>query len=172
MPPHIMEDQIPFDDVYERYGDRIYHFCLLQVHDPGVAEDLAAQTFMAAFAAYDKRRPDPGIVGFWLFRIARNLVSDHRRREKRRERVYQIIGRQPQPHSGVEQLAEVNSQLAGILEVLAQMKERERRLIALRAGGGLTFGEIGEMLGLSEHAAMMATHRALDRFRALRGEAL
>jgi RNA polymerase sigma-70 factor, ECF subfamily len=160
----------PFEEVYERCRERVYHYCLLQTHDMPAAEDIAAQTFMAAYAAYDKRRPDPDTVHLWLFRIARNLAHDHRRKERRRNQLLQLLGRTPEPTDSVERVAETNADLDRVLAVLAKMKERDRRLIALRAAGDLSFREIGEIVDMPEASVTVATHRAYERFRRLNRE--
>ena len=160
----------PFEEVYQRCRERVYHYCLLQTHDISVAEDIAAQTFMAAYAAYEKRRPEPETVHLWLFRIARNLAHDHRRKERRRDQLHQLLGRTEERIDSVEGRAEINADLDRVLAVMAKMKERDRRLIALRAAGDLSFREIGEIVGMPEASVTVATHRAYERFRRLSQE--
>lgn len=53
-----------------------------------LAEELASETFLRAFAgrdSYDQQRPD---ARPWLFGIATNLVRKHARSEERRRRAY------------------------------------------------------------------------------------
>lgn len=162
-----MPEPLPFEEVYARFAERVYRFCRWQVQDPVLAEDIAAETFVAAYTAYGKSKPDPETVHLWLFRIARNLVTDHRRREKRRDRIMQILGRANSREDSVEHIAETNAELVRGLMVISKMKDRERRLIALRIGGGLSYRDIGETLGMAEDAARTATSRAIERFRRL-----
>ena len=160
-----------FEEVYQRCRAQVYRYCLLQTHDPALAEDIAAQTFMAAYRAYDRRRPDPDTVHLWLFRIARNLANDHHRKERRRRQLLQILGRRAEDRVGsIEGHAEINADLARVLAVMAKMKERDRRLIALRAAGDLSFREIGEIVGMPEASVTVATHRAYEKFRRLHQE--
>jgi RNA polymerase sigma-70 factor (ECF subfamily) len=159
-----------FEEIYKRCQTRVYHYCLLQTHDATLAEDIAAQTFMAAYRAYDKRRPEPETVHLWLFRIARNLTHDHHRKERRSKQLLQMLGRNDDRVGSIEASAEVNADLARVLAVMAKMKERDSRLIALRAAGDLSFREIGEIVGMSEASVTVATHRAYERFRRLNQE--
>jgi RNA polymerase sigma factor (sigma-70 family) len=46
-----------------------------------------------------------------------------------------------------------------------RLPKRQRTLVALRFGAGLSYREIGHQLGLSEAAALMAVRRALTRLR-------
>ena len=49
---------VPFDEVYRQLAGPVYRFCLSQVGEPAAAEDVAAQAFASAFAAYQRVRPD------------------------------------------------------------------------------------------------------------------
>jgi RNA polymerase sigma-70 factor (ECF subfamily) len=49
---------------------------------------------------------------------------------------------------------------------LQQLRRRERELIGLRVAADLSYRDIGAILGISEDAAKVATHRALTRLRA------
>jgi RNA polymerase sigma-70 factor (ECF subfamily) len=158
---------LPFEEVYTRYAERVFRFCLWQVQDPALAEDMAAEAFISAYAAYQKRQPEPDGVRLWLFRIARNQVIDHRRRERRLDRIMQRLGRADTRVESIEHIAETHVELAQMLKVLARMKNRDAKLIALRVGGELSTHEIAALLGMSEKAVRNATGRALLRFRKL-----
>jgi DNA-directed RNA polymerase specialized sigma24 family protein len=47
------------------------------------------------------------------------------------------------------------------------MNHRDQVLISMRAAGELSLKEVAVALGMSENAATVATHRALERFRRL-----
>ena len=83
----------PFDEVYRDHADAIYRFCVSQLRDQDVAEDVAGDVFAAAFGAYGRVRPSPAGVRTWLFRIARNAVIDQYRREGRRRSLIARIGK-------------------------------------------------------------------------------
>jgi RNA polymerase sigma factor (sigma-70 family) len=51
------------------------------------------------------------------------------------------------------------------------MRPRERELIGLRVAADLSYREVGELMGMSEPAAKVATHRALRRLRERLGKA-
>jgi RNA polymerase sigma-70 factor (ECF subfamily) len=48
---------------------------------------------------------------------------------------------------------------------LAQLSDRDRELIALRYGAGLTAAQIARLLDLQTNAVEVALHRALARLR-------
>jgi RNA polymerase sigma factor (sigma-70 family) len=62
-----------------RYQGRVYGLALTMLHDPGLADDVAQETFVRAWRhadTYDARR---GRVATWLLTIARNLAIDRAR---------------------------------------------------------------------------------------------
>ncbi len=80
----------------DAYGDYLYRFALMRVRDPGVAEDLVQETFLAALKnlhQFDGRVD----VKFWLRGILRNKSVDYirksvRRQEIQKEQVEDVVG--------------------------------------------------------------------------------
>jgi RNA polymerase sigma factor (sigma-70 family) len=156
----------PFDEVYRQHADAVYRFCVSQLRDVETAEDLTGDVFAAAFAAYERVHPDGAGVRTWLFRIARNAVIDQYRREGRRRALLGRVGRDRQFADSVEETVERRSDLRSIRAALETLRDHDRLLVGLRIAGGLSFAEVGAVLGMRESAAKAATHRALERVRA------
>jgi RNA polymerase sigma-70 factor (ECF subfamily) len=156
----------PFDEVYREHADAVYRFCVSQLRDSETAEDITADVFAAAYAAYDRVHPNAPGVRTWLFRIARNAVIDQYRREGRRRSLLARVGRDRAFPESVEETVEQRSDLRSICEALETLRDRDRQLVGLRIAGGLSFAEVGAVLGMREGAAKMATHRALEHVRA------
>lgn len=130
--------------------------------DPALAEDLAQDTFVKAFrnlAAFDTTRR----LSSWLFRIAHNTALDALRRARlpvvpldrtpgdRRDDPPAPVSPDP-----VEQLA-----LGAALQAaLAQVRPEYRAAITLRYDEGLSFDEIGRILGVPAATARSHVHRA------------
>jgi len=161
----------PFEEVFERYRTPVYRFCLLQVGNRAVAEDLASDALVSAYRAYSTTDVHGDRIRVWLFRIARNAVIDHWRREKRRRLTMHLFGRSHEDVQDAEETAARNAELEAAIALLQRMGDRDRKLISLRAAAGLSHREIGEILNMSEHATAVAVNRALDRFAKARREA-
>lgn len=159
---------LAFETVYEQYADRIYRFCLLQVGNHALAEDLAEDTFVSAFRAYSRTAPDPDRVHIWLFRIARNLISNHRRNERTRGLVHQLLGRDLHSKEiDVETVAAANAEIGRVIRLMSKMKERDRRALSLHIASDLTIREVAEVLEVPLNTAGSIVRRALDRFHRL-----
>jgi RNA polymerase sigma-70 factor, ECF subfamily len=84
-------DEDPVAAIYHRALPHVYGYLLSRCGDVSVAEDLAAETFMAAVAAARQpQRPGqqdvPPITVGWLVGVARHKLADHWRRSVREER--------------------------------------------------------------------------------------
>ncbi len=156
----------PFDEVYREHADSVYRFCVSQLRDRDTAEDVTGDVFAAAFGAYGRVRPDPAGVRTWLFRIARNAVIDQYRREGRRQSLIARIGRDREFPETVEANVEQRFDLRSVCAAMESLRERDRQLVGLRIAAGLSYAEVGRVVGMREGAAKMATLRALERVRA------
>ena len=68
-----------FGELYARHFAAIYRY--VAGAGPDAADDLAAETFLAAFRRRHRFDPARGAVRPWLFGMATNLVAQHHRAE-------------------------------------------------------------------------------------------
>lgn len=159
-----MVDRPPFEDLYREFLGRIYAYVRAQVGSAADAEDVTAQVFMNAYQAYPRFETRNATPAAWLFRIARNATLDHFRAQGRRDRLRRTIEREPQAEEDPAGQAEERIQYRALLARVAALPERQRDAISLRHSG-LSFDEVGTLLGCSEDAAKMLYHRALKSLR-------
>lgn len=154
-----------FQRVYSEHAVAVHSFCVSQVGDWGVAEDLTHETFIRAFAAYGRVHPDKGALRTWLVAIARNLCRDHHRARRRWHRLAVRVGSGSRPAPTVEESVQTRADLRRVVAGMAELGARDRELIGLRVAAGLSHRQIGELMGLSEATAKVASFRALNRLR-------
>ncbi|MGH7705018.1 MAG: RNA polymerase sigma factor [Candidatus Dormibacteria bacterium] len=154
-----------FEQVYREYGAMVHRYCLARLGDANAAEDAAAQTFEAAFRAYERVRPRRETVYFWLLKIARNAVIDEIRRQSRLRRLTDRLWHTQAPNPDPETTVVIRSELLALLQASRRLSKRDRELVALRCAADLSYREIGELVGLSENSATVATRRAFARLR-------
>jgi RNA polymerase sigma-70 factor (ECF subfamily) len=152
-----------WDGLYEEQLPRIYNYFRYRV-GADEAEDLTSETFEKAWRGRHKYRRDLGAFTTWLFAIARNVAIDHYRRQ---------VPLEPLDHAShvaatgsPEEDAMRASEVARLTALLATLGERERELIALRYGAGLTNRSIARLSGLSESNVGTILHRAISDLRA------
>lgn len=133
-----------FTEVHDRHFAEIYRYVAGRL-GAQVAEDVAAETFLVAF---DRRRtfdPAHGELRAWLFGIATNLVSRHRRKEARHYRALSRLD-SPRPQEGHENRVVVAGQLG---KALARLTSGERDVLLLVALADLGYAEVAQALGIS-----------------------
>src|SRR5437763_8102278 len=75
----------PVVSIYRRALPQVYGYLLPRCGSATLAEDLSAETFMAAVAA-SRREDPPELSVAWLIGVARHKLGDHWRRGGREER--------------------------------------------------------------------------------------
>ena len=113
------------------------------------AEDLAQETFVRAYR-YLPRLSDPRRFGPWLYRIARSLCRDRRRRADAERRA--LLGRAEEMRSKHQYSAtacRVEDRGGYVDEALAELPTVECDVLTLRYYGGLTYRELADRLDLT-----------------------
>lgn len=85
-----------FEALFDRYFFEVHRFLLNRLDQAAVAEELAAETFLRAFAARGRYRACGAGARAWLFAIAMNLLRDEARARARRRSLIDRLGRHPQ----------------------------------------------------------------------------
>jgi RNA polymerase sigma-70 factor (ECF subfamily) len=147
----------------------VYAFLAYSV-DPAAAEDLTSATFERVVRSWHRFDPERGSERTWILAIARNLLTDHFRRQGRAESVSvdehpDVLEHLGGPDPGLERPLSVE-QLKRWLEPLG---DREREVLALRYGADLEGVEIARMLDLTTANVHQILSRSLRRLREAAG---
>ncbi|HEY6316023.1 MAG TPA: RNA polymerase sigma factor [Streptosporangiaceae bacterium] len=156
-----------FATIYDRHFAGIYRYVASRL-GPDAAEDLAAETFLAAFCDRSRFDPARGEVRPWLYGIATNLVGTHRRTERRRYRTLARAAAQPAAASDEERaLARVSAQVlrGRLAEVLAALPAGDRDVLLLVAVGSLSYEEVSQALSIPPGTVGSRLNRARGRVR-------
>jgi RNA polymerase sigma-70 factor (ECF subfamily) len=73
-------DPAAFAALYNRYYPQIYRFAQRRTGDPTLAEDVAAETFLAAFKSLPRYEWRGIAFSAWLYRIAATVIAGQHRR--------------------------------------------------------------------------------------------
>lgn len=153
-----------WDAVFSDELPRVYNFFRYRFGDAPDVEDLTSRTFEKAWRARDRYRRDLAGFSTWLVSIARHVAIDH----VRARRAYlPIEAAEPvaSPARTPEEAAIHHSEADRLASLLATLPDRERELIALKYGAGLTNRAIARATGLSESNIGTILHRAVTALR-------
>jgi RNA polymerase sigma-70 factor (ECF subfamily) len=153
-----------YEDLYREQMPRIYNFFRYRFGNNALAEDLTATTFEKAWRKRHQYRHDLSAFTTWLFTIAQRVAIDHYRRPKSREVPLDHALDLAAPGNPEEEIQKQND-IQHLNALLAQISDRERALVALKYGAGLTNRAIAELSGLSESNVAVILHRTLKTLR-------
>lgn len=153
-------DPAEFVTLYDRYVQSVYRYHFSRVGNAPDAQDLTAQTFLAALEALPRYR-HRGYFAAWLFRIARSQRGTFFR-SRSRETDSEPAEAAPAPGDALAALVE----RAPLRALLRALDDDERELLNLRYAADLKFGEIADLLGRNEAAVKKALYRLLARLQA------
>lgn len=155
-----------FAGLFDRYAPLLHRYVTRRL-GPSEAEDVVADTFLAAFqrrGAYDWGRPD---ARPWLYGIASNVIGKRRRTETSLYRAYIRSGVHPaetadtQVEDGINTLA-VNRPLA---RALLRLNQVDRDVLLLIAWVELSYQEVADALGIPLGTVGSRLHRARTKIR-------
>ncbi len=167
-------DTNAFGLIVEKYQGAVYATAYYYVGRHGVAEDMAQETFWAAYRGLDQLR-DPSRLGPWLKEIACRTSANWVRGNAAR-----VHHETPMPHSRMVSLEDARKGPLGRLEreetlarvhtAINTLPERYRLPVVLRYLQELSYREIGEFTGESLDEVRGVLQRAGRQLRALLGD--
>ena len=152
-------DPAEFAALYDRFFRPIYHYLYSRVASAVEAEDLTAQTFLAALETLP-RYHHRGHFAAWLFTIARNKARDFYRNGAP---LTQLDENHPDESDDPLSQAAHSDQLEQLADLVSTLEENEQELIRLRCVSNLSFAEIGVCLGRKEDTVKKTFYRLLAR---------
>jgi RNA polymerase sigma-70 factor, ECF subfamily len=147
--------------LYDDALPHVYGYLLARCRDTGLAEDLTAESFLAAVHAVRKPgAPDPSIP--WLIGVARHKLADHWRRVEREQRGLRLLDGEP---ARVDDPWETVVDRIRAREVLDRLGAHQRAALTLRYLDGLPVPEVARHLDRTLHATEALLVRARAAFR-------
>jgi RNA polymerase sigma factor (sigma-70 family) len=149
----------PFQSLLDRHGRDIHRFLIANV-GPVDADDCWQETWLSALRAYPSLK-DASNLRAWVFTIAHRKVIDHvRARGRRAVPVAETVELAPADAATTTALPDEE-----LWASVAQLPDKQRIAVTLRFLIDSSYGEIAEVMGISEEAARRNVHEALKRLR-------
>jgi RNA polymerase sigma-70 factor (ECF subfamily) len=161
-------DREAFGELLQLYQRRVYSFVRRLVWRQDEAVEVAQEVFLQAYKSRQRFRPGRPFRP-WLFRIAVNTAHNHIRKRARSEEPQPLaahdVGLWHVPVADAEETLVRRDQLRIIGAAMEKLRPRDRALLLLRFGEGLSFAELSEVYGEVQSVLKMRVHRALSRLR-------
>lgn len=148
-----------FEAIYREHSPAIAAYAARRL-GPDAAADVVADTFTTAWRRIDDV-PGDECVRAWLFVVARNTLSNHRRSRRRADRLVQRLG--SDLSAAVRAAAPATERDEALAAAFAALPPADRELLSLHAWDGLTHDELSIVLGCSSPTVRVRLHRARRR---------
>ena len=153
-----------FERLYAEHGRAVLAYAVRRSADPQDGADVVAETFLVLWRRLDQV-PTGEQARLWLYGVARHVVANQRRSERRRGLLAERLRRElpaaletvPAPAAGAVALA----------SALAELGPEDQEILRLSAWEELGPSEIATVLGIGHVAARSRLHRARHRLRAV-----
>jgi RNA polymerase sigma factor (sigma-70 family) len=161
------------DDI-ARESPRLRNFIRKRVADEADVEDLLQEVFSELFEAYRLLQPIEQ-VGAWLFRVAKNRITDRYRRRDTEARTYLAPGLEdgdidlldllPSQDAGPEAVYMRSALLEELDEALEELPEEQQRVFIANELEGRSFKELATEIGVSVNTLLARKHYAVRHLR-------
>ncbi len=146
-------DRAAFGQLYEALSKPVYTICLRILQSKEAAEDVTHDVFVKLYTAAPQNRVRNARA--WVFQIAHNMALDVLRRNTRQPDMQEVV-------------ADVYENIHRWLDLEAAFRKldpQERAVVTLHLNAGLTFEEVGKVVGLSLPAVYRRYRKALDKLK-------
>jgi RNA polymerase sigma factor (sigma-70 family) len=153
------QKEAKFEALYRAHVQQVYAYCMRR-SSREEAKDMTADVFLHAWRRFEDMPRDEGAL-FWLYGVARNVVSNHDRSQRRRKRLNAKAASMAETHvQGPEPQVVRNAEHEAVLQALAKLPKTDREIITLVEWEGLQRQEVAEMLFVSKSAIDKRIKRA------------
>jgi len=160
-----------FAELFDRHHGELYRY-LRRRAGPSLAADIAAETFLIAFARRDRYQPDGQSVRPWLYGIAHNLLRNHSRSERRQWLAYARHGEVPvadqsaaDAFGNADGRADASAAAARIGHILAELPSADRDVLLLFAWADMSYADIASTLQIPVGTVRSRLNRARRQLR-------
>ena len=170
----VQQDQ-RISEAIERERPRLRNFIRRRVPDPSDAEDILQEVFSELVEAYRMMKPLEQ-VSAWLFRVARNRITDLFRSKKRQASREPAVTTEdgetlqwedllPAPDAGPESAYARSVLLEEMDAALDELPEEQREVFVAHEFLGYSFKELAEQTGVSVNTLLSRKHYAVLHLR-------
>ena len=155
------------DMLVDRHHVAVFRTCVAILGEEDLAADASQDCFIKAFRALGRFRGDAAFRT-WLLAIAGNEARGHLRKlGRRKERGLEDVATISAPGHDPSTEVILRSEADRVRGAVDELPQKQRLSVTLRIDDGLSFREIGEIIGSSEGSARVNYHHGIRRLREL-----
>ncbi len=150
--------------LFEKYQLNLFNFFLKRGHHHSVSEDLTQNVFERVLkyrSTYNPVQP----FRAWIFRIARNVEADNHRNIKIPINSLTEVNEVKFQTGNVLEKIEQQEQYSKLRKAIASLSKEEQELLHFSKFEQMKYGEIAEIMKISESAVKVKIHRAIKKLK-------
>ena len=155
-----------FEGLYAALKQPLLRYLWTFVRNATMAEDLLQDTFLQIHRARQTYTP-PRPVRPWVYAITRHVALMHLRSGRRRK---EMLADDQLPEIPVPPAMEKFADRATLHRMLSELPHHSQEVLMLHHLLGMSFQEVGQILGIASGTAKVRSHRALKALRELIAE--
>ena len=156
-------ENVDIEKIYNENFILVYKFLICLTHNKEISEDLTQETFYRAIMNIDKFNGNCK-MSVWLCEIAKNLwLNELKRRKKIVFTDLDTIEIYNQ--YGIDEEVENKKQIEELNKKISILDKEVQKVVYLKIYGGMTYKEIGCILGKSEVWARVNFYRAKQKIK-------
>ncbi len=151
----------PAEQVFHEYRGRVFGYLAGKNVPLSDREDVFGEILLKAARQEQRYDSAKASVSTWVYMITRSVVTDYFRKRKQEYPLSEILASAENIEEGIvyeEELSELAKQLANL-------PEKERRVVILRLHQDMSYAGIARVLGISETNASTIYSRAVGKLR-------
>ena len=162
----LRKDPRAAQEMYERFGPRVFGLGLVMLGNPSQAEDLVQDTFVKVWRTAQSYDASRGSLDTWVLLIARSLAIDLIRRRVLETR---ILASHEDPDAAVEpspeEALETHDLVGRARAAMASLTPGQRAALELAYFQGKTSAQVAELEGIPIGTAKTRIRTALSKIR-------
>ena len=155
---HRFGDAKAFRRLYELHAGRIRHYIAFRVKRVEDADELTSEVFLRVWEYVSVHKVDN--VTALFFKIARNLIVDHYRKDGRTVPLTPVIEAELAAPGSVTDQLQIKEEATELIEAMKQLTLEQQEVLRMRYLDEMSAEEIGEQLDRTPNSVRVILHRA------------
>ena len=156
-----------FDDIYDKYIERVYRFVNIKLGNKHDAEDVVSKVFEKVYFSLEGYCEEKGSLETWIFTITRNEIASYYRAKKIQTVCIDNVGEIVDNHNSPEKHIERQFENKKLVKAIESLNDNEKTAVAYKYGAGLKNHEIADLMKISSSNVGVVLFRSMKKLKLL-----